>query len=268
MTDEEFREILDRFHLSWRGYRKVRKGVKKRLARHMHELECGIVRTYLDKVASDPDLKRKVEAMLTVSISRFLRDRRLWECLEREIFPELVRLGRDSIKIWCAGCACGEEVYSIAMMWDRFGRATQCAPEAKIWATDINPGALDLAQKGIYSRSSLKEVNPPLLDAYFISGPSPDTFMVSESLKKHIRWELHDLIGHDPRETDFIIIFLRNSLLTYHRIEDQEAALTRILKSLLPGGFLVIGVHESVPQRVGDLKPCSCSRMIYRKSGR
>ncbi|MBM4326662.1 MAG: hypothetical protein FJ118_05790 [Deltaproteobacteria bacterium] len=105
MTDEEFREVLDQFGLSWRGYRKVRKGVKQRLARNMLELECRTVRAYLDKAASNQNLKRKVEALLTVTISRFMRDRRLWECLDREIFPEAVRSGPDPIKIWCAGCA-------------------------------------------------------------------------------------------------------------------------------------------------------------------
>jgi len=268
MTDDEFREILDRFQLSWRGYRKVRKGVKKRLARHMSELQCGTFQAYLDKVTHDPDLKRHVEARLAVTISRFLRDRRLWECLDREIFPEVVRSGVDPIKIWCAGCACGEEAYSAAMIWDRFARAMERAPKARIWGTDVNPEALDRAQKGIYSRSSLKQVNAALLDAYFIDGPAPETFMVAESLKKYVRWELQNSMTEDPRENDFAMIFLRNSLLTYHRIEEQEAALGRILKSLLPGGFLVIGVHETTPQRVGDLKPCSCSRMILRKSER
>ena len=265
MTDDEFRQILDHFHLSWRGYRKVRKGVKKRLARHMLEIQCETVQAYLDKVTHDLDLKRHVEALLTVTISRFLRDRRLWECLEREILLEVVRSGIDPIKIWCAGCACGEEAYSIAMAWDRFVDKLECKAEAQIWATEVNLEALERARKGVYARSSLREVNSALLDAYFIDGPVPETFMVSESLKKYIRWELHDFMRDDPRETDFAMIFLRNNLLTY-RIEDQEAALARILNSLLPGGFLMIGLHETVPEHVGGLIPCSCSRMILRKS--
>ncbi|MEW6112375.1 MAG: hypothetical protein AB1664_09630, partial [Thermodesulfobacteriota bacterium] len=79
MTDDEFRQILDHFRLSWHGYRKVRKGVKKRLAKHMHELQCKTGEAYLDKVTHDPDVKKHAEALLTVTISRFLRDRRLWE---------------------------------------------------------------------------------------------------------------------------------------------------------------------------------------------
>ncbi|MEW6531208.1 MAG: CheR family methyltransferase [Thermodesulfobacteriota bacterium] len=268
MTDDEFRQILDHFRLSWRGYRKVRKRVKKRLARHMIELQCRTVRAYLDKVLDDSHLTRHVEALLTVTISRFLRDRRLWECLEREIFPDIAHMELGRVKIWCAGCASGEEAYSIAMIWDRSARALRRAPEAQIWATDTNPEALDRAQKGIYARSSLKEVKASLLNAHFTDGPVPETFMVSESLKKYIRWELHDFMRDDPRETDFAMIFLRNNLLTYHRIAEQEAALARILNNLLPGGFLVIGVHESVPRLVANLKPHSCSRMILRKSER
>ncbi|MBM4326661.1 MAG: hypothetical protein FJ118_05785 [Deltaproteobacteria bacterium] len=152
------------------------------------------------------------------------------------------------------------------MVLDRFALALERGPEAQIWATDINREALDRAQKGIYGRSSLKEVNPSLLEAYFISGPEPETCMVRDPLKKRIKWDLHDFMEDDPPETDFTMIFLRNSLLTYHGIEEQEAALNRILKSLLPGGFLVIGARESVPERVGGLTPRSCSRMILRKS--
>jgi chemotaxis protein methyltransferase CheR len=87
MDDTSFIRLLEYFNLSWSGYRKVRKGVKKRIARHMQALNLSSMDDYLKLIDKDEDVRKKCFWHLTVSISRFYRDRHLWERLGREILP-------------------------------------------------------------------------------------------------------------------------------------------------------------------------------------
>ncbi len=119
MNDQHFHQLLQHLGLSWRGYRKVRKGVKKRICRHMYQLGCRDVSTYLLKLDKNEDARLQCEQNMAVSISRFFRDRKLWETLEKEILPELIEKHREKIAVWSAGCACGEEVYSLKILWGR-----------------------------------------------------------------------------------------------------------------------------------------------------
>ena len=98
MHDQEFRQIIDFFQLSWPGYRKVSKGVKKRIGRHMQELGCRSVDAYLDRLSVRLEDKARCQQLLTVSISRFFRDRRLWEIMENRIFTPFKTLSRKHFK--------------------------------------------------------------------------------------------------------------------------------------------------------------------------
>ena len=120
MHDRQFYQLLNRFELSPAGYRKVRKGVKKRLSRHMRDLGCKKVADYLDKISQDQQTKRQVELLMSVPISRFFRDRKLWEVLKAEILPDIITTCDDTVRVWSAGCACGEEVYSLKIVWSRY----------------------------------------------------------------------------------------------------------------------------------------------------
>ena len=119
MDDRQFRELLHRFELSWDGYRKVRKGVKKRIRRHMQQLKCQNVRDYFVALEKDKEQRRQCERLMTVSISRFFRDRGLWLMLENEVLPCIIDNNKALVKVWSAGSACGEEVYSFKILWDR-----------------------------------------------------------------------------------------------------------------------------------------------------
>lgn len=119
LSDDEFKMILDYFNRPWQGYRKVRKGVKKRIRRHMQDLNCSTARDYISIIAADKDQERITESCLLVTISRFFRDSRMWEYIEKTILPEFIENVRDQIQVWSAGCACGEEAYSLSILWHR-----------------------------------------------------------------------------------------------------------------------------------------------------
>ena len=138
MDDKQFRAILCFYGLSWAGYQRVRRGVKKRLRAHMLTLEVRTVKEYLERLGSDREARRKGERLMDVSISRFFRDRDLWQALEQEVLPGRILRGDKSIRVWSAGCACGEEAYSVKMVWQilstRLGGLPALGP-LKTWAS-------------------------------------------------------------------------------------------------------------------------------------
>jgi chemotaxis protein methyltransferase CheR len=263
MDDDQFRQILNKFDLSWSGYRKVRKGVKKRITRHMTFLSIRTANDLLDALDHDIDLKQQLEHLLTVSISRFFRDRKLWQDLETHVLPALVRMSDTKAGVWSAGCACGEEVYSIAIVWDRFACTMENPPELELIATDSNPDVLGKAKTGVYSKSSLKEVDTGTLERYFT--PAADRFKVRDFLKKRVVWQAHDMITDAPPPGEFPLIFLRNNLLTYYGKDSMEASLHKILSRLAPGGFLVIGAHERIPPQFQEVSETSFNKAVMQK---
>lgn len=263
MDDNEFRQILNKFDLSWSGYRKVRKGVKKRIARHMRLLDMSTAEGLLKAAEYDPGLRQQLELLLKVSISRFFRDRKLWQDMETRVLPALIRMSDTKTRVWSAGCACGEEVYSLAIVWDRFVSTMANSPELELIATDSNPDVLEKAKAGVYAKSSLKELDGHVLEQYFT--PVAGRFMIRASLKTRVTWQMHDLIAEALPRGQFLLIFLRNNLLTYYGNDSRDAALARILDRLAPGGFLVIGAHEKIPPQFHEVAATSFNELVLRK---
>jgi chemotaxis protein methyltransferase CheR len=167
LDDHQFALLLRHMKYSWQGFRKVRKGVKKRVARHMQEIGCRDMDAYLQRISVDKAVRAECERVMTVSISRFFRDRRMWEILETRILPDLVTRDGASVSVWFAGCAGGEEVYSFRILWDNFTAGYKPAPQLRLIATDRNPANLERAKIGCYPGGSLREVDETLKAKWF-----------------------------------------------------------------------------------------------------
>ncbi len=263
MEDAQFRQILDRFGFSWAGFRRVRKGVKKRLSRHMQETGCRNVGEYIDALERDREALLHFELLMTVSISRFFRDRRLWEFLQARIIPLLADKPSQIVKVWSAGCASGEEVYSFRILWEEVHKSFTQIPELKILATDMNPEYLERAQAGIYPQSSMREVPEEIRSSYFETS-SRGKYTLRSWIKDGIELRIHHLLS-DPPGNAFDLIFLRNNLLTYYMDEIKIPAMKKIVDSLAPEGFLIIGSHERMPVEFADLRPQGDSNYIFHK---
>lgn len=263
MDDHQFRQLLHRFGLSWRGYRKVRKGVKKRIRRHMKAFACEDFEAYLLAIDNDKALRAQCEVLMTVSISRFFRDRGFWEICENQILPEIIHRNRERVQVWFAGCACGEEVFSFTMLWDRLQDRFLALPDLKVLATDMNLVYLERAQLGLFSRSSLKEVPPEVRTKYFKLQEETNQYRIAPSLQRGISWRLHNLL-HDPPDQNFDLIFLRNNLLTYYEEALKTPAFQKVVDCLVPGGLLVIGSHEKLPLETNDLLPYSGYSYVFQ----
>lgn len=246
MDDREFHQLLQELGLSWAGYRKVRKGVKKRVSRHIQRLGCRNMTAYLRALHRNDTIRRECECLMTVSISRFFRDRNLWTALEIDVLPPLINRKMRRFKVWSAGCASGEEVYTFKIIWDRLQDNLAHLPELEITATDMNPDYLDRARQGIYTSGSLKEVEGELRSAYFEARRGGTLFAVKSLLKREIRWTVHNLLSEPPGNA-FHVIFLRNNLLTYYQDHLKIPAFRKIINTLTPYGLLIIGSHEKLP---------------------
>jgi len=265
MDDQAFRRLLIHMGLDWAGYRKVRKGVKKRLSRHMQELGCRRVPEYLAALDTDAGIRRECERRLTVAVSRFFRDRRLWDRIGQLLPLDAADVHRPLQRIWCAGCAGGEEVYSIKILEAQSRPAAGDGAALSILATDINPENLKRARAGAYPTSSLKELPDLLVDTCFYSQRGGRRFVVRPFLTAGIEWRRHDL-RTPPPQRDFDAVFLRNSLLTYYEEETQKRSLSGILARLLPGGFLVVGSHERLPDGFGFMCRDPAHPLIWWKT--
>lgn len=261
MNDDDFKQLLDVFGYSWDGYRRVRKGVKKRLARHMLALGCRDTAAYLAQLATAGGARQACDLLMAVSISRFFRDYRLWQVLETEILPGLKE--RPDIAVWSAGCACGEEVYSLSILRDRFRHKMPGAPPVTIVATDKHPDYLARAQQGVYSRSSLREIPETLRAQYFDKVVGKKQFAVKPFLKTDIHWR-HQSVDAFQNDRVFDLIFLRNNVLTYCASPRREKLLRRVLGGLRCGGYLIVGAREQLPRGSSGLVPWPSCPSIFQ----
>jgi len=212
----------------------------------------------------NPKRRRLVEKLMAVSISRFFRDRKLWETMERHVLPAMIAEGKQETKVWSAGCASGEEIYSFRILWEEWARNRDRTPKLELWATDMNPELIDRARTGVYSSSSLKEVPEEWRSKYF-SPVKANRWAISDLLKEGIHWKVHNLLVHEPPSIGFQIIFLRNNLLTYYKVETLRPALAKLIETLSPSGFLMIGVHENLPREFTELAPFPHHPNIFQK---
>jgi chemotaxis methyl-accepting protein methylase len=264
MEDRAFLKLLDHLRLSWSGYRKVRKGVQKRIARHMAQCGCRTVADYIRLLDQEEGLRNRCEQLMSVSVSRFFRDRVLWIFLGEHVLPDLLQRPIDRLRVWCAGCASGEEVYTLRMVWEEVKPRFDPAPDLRVLATDMNPDCLARGKRGVFPPSSLKEVPEAMRSRYFLQQSGRQSFAVRAFLKQGIDWELQHLISCLPKES-FHLIFLRNNLLTYYREEVKAPVFEKVTNHLKPAGYLVIGSHEKPPPSVKGLKRVAAPHPIFYK---
>jgi chemotaxis protein methyltransferase CheR len=249
MDDFSLRKLLEFFNLSWSGYRKVRKGVKKRISRHMQALNLKCIEEYLEMIEKDEYVRQICFWHLTVSISRFYRDRNLWNLLGKEIMPALLFrfFNEPKFKVWSCGCARGEEAYSFSILWESMKTYHYHMPDLEIIATDLNTEYIKMAREGIYGSGSLKELPEFLIDKYFSKLPIGNKYELHSSLKEMVTLKRHNFIEEPPPSKEFHLIFARNNLLTYYNFPEKIIGFLKIINTLKVGGVMIIGSHEKVP---------------------
>lgn len=256
---------LPRLRLHWPGFRKVRSVVCKRLARRLRALGLADLHAYRALLEREPAEWRALEALCTIPVSRFWRDGAVFAALERAVLPALAQVaraaGRDALECWSAGCAGGEEPYSLALLWH--ARLAQRFPglELRVLATDIDAAQLARAARGCYRASSLKELPPALREKAFER--SDELLCLRPGLRAGVEFACRDIRGAAPARI-FDLILCRNLVLTYFEPDLRLEVMQRIIDSLRPGGALVVGLHEAPPAGLATLAPWPAQRAIWR----
>jgi len=264
MSFEEFlKETLPGLGLK-RGYFK-KKSIKRRMVKRLEYLGIDSFKEYKELLEKSSEEKREIYKIFTITISRLFRDADLFEYLKEEVFPLLLKRDKGEYRIWSVGCSCGEEVYSIKIVWEEFLKTIGKAKNNKliIYATDVNEICLNKAKKAEYRKSSLEEVPPEMVNHYFINREG--LYMINQFARDNIEFFVHNFILDDPiKEMD--MIFCRNSVFTYFTLKYQEEALKKIYDSLADNGFLVIGHKEKLPGISHDMfKPFWSKGCLYKK---
>ena len=262
LSDDDFRLLLYHLDRPWAGFRKVRKGVKKKVRRHMAALECSTIQDYLQNIVRDPEARAECERRLAVTISRFFRDRLLWNALSERILPSLARRFPDGLNVWSAGCAGGEEPYTLAMVWKTLSAGLASSPAMQIHATDADAQCLRRARGGLYPNSSLREVPKVFIDRWFRQVHGTRQWQIDKRLQAAVCLKSHDLLC-EPLPGIFHLILLRNNLLTYYQGNKMENAFAGIAAALADKGILIVGSHEHPPPSNRHLRRDASCRWIY-----
>jgi chemotaxis protein methyltransferase CheR len=256
---KEAASLLD---LQWRRFK--RGGIKRKVERRIVELGLPTFEDYLLKIKKDPEEKSHLSQILTVTITRFFRDKKVFDVLENSILPSMVEhKGAGDVKVWSIGCANGEEPYSLSMLWkERFGKNI---PQIRLTllATDINENLLKRAREGRYKKSSLKEVPEEILQRFFKIDNG--FYILDRSVRESVEFKKHDII-HEKPFSGMDILFCRNLAFTYFLKECQIDLLKEIAASLKENGYLIIGREESLPLTYPTLfVPIFPTEKIYQK---
>jgi chemotaxis protein methyltransferase CheR len=250
MRDEECVEFLQwalpRLGLRWPGFRKVRRQVCRRIAHRLDELALSGTAAYRDFLESHPEEWTLLDDLCRITISRFWRDRAVFEALRDEVLPALGPV----VSAWSVGCASGEEPYSLVLAAD----AAQV--DIEVLATDVDPVLLARARSACYPESSLRDLPERLRSRAFEGG------CLKPKVRERVSFRLHD-VRDDPPAGPFDLVLCRNLAFTYFGGELQQAVALRLRQSLRKGGVLVVGIHETPPP--GVFEPWLPVRGIWRR---
>jgi chemotaxis protein methyltransferase CheR len=239
---------LPTLHLRWRGYRKVRKTVCKRIRRRVQALGIDDFDRYRHYLERHPDEWRQLDALCRIPISRFYRDKAVFEAVSRTLLPGLAAAaeGRAEkrVRVWSAGCASGEEPYTVAIAW-RFTTKERFPDVAlEIVATDADAKLLERAAEGCYAPGSLKDLPRRWREEAFAEGKT--RFCVLDPYRRAVSFRRQDIREEAP-EGPFDLVLCRNLAFTYFEESLQRRTLERLLARLRSGGHLVLGSHERLP---------------------
>jgi chemotaxis protein methyltransferase CheR len=272
MNDTQYREFLQYvmplLKLRWAGFRNVRKQVYTRLHDRFAALGLADINQYRTYLDTHEEEWHALDFMCRITISRFYRDRDVFDALGTRILPSLVRqlrtVGKRQIACWSAGCCCGEEPYTMQIIW-RLGvmHGMDDPVCLNIVATDMDEDVLMRAHTGCYSASSLKELPAEFISPAFTR--QGDCFCIKDAFRKNIAFVKQD-VRMDMPDGPFHIILCRNLVLTYYDADLQAEILNKMLHRLERGGYLVTGKHESLPKSLTDLVPYERIPGMYVRS--
>ncbi|UCH25801.1 MAG: hypothetical protein JSV66_18055 [Trueperaceae bacterium] len=233
----------------------------------MIELELPTTESYRAFLEANPAEWSILDKLCRVTISRFYRDVSVFDFLDQEVLPQLAKRVIDTgetLRCWSAGCASGEEPYTLELIFKH--RLDPKFPQLRreILATDTDPHLLERAQKACYPTGCLKNLPGELMTSFVKRGGQ---CCLEQALRYEVTFSQQDIRTELPRGP-FHLILCRNLVLTYFSTALQQRVLAGIIERLAPQGVLVFGKGEALPENVGGVVPLEESLNVFLKPGR
>ena len=263
--DQDLEVLLDYLRRSrgfdFTGYKRASLG--RRIHKRMQAVGADSYLGYLDHLEVDPEEFTQLFNTILINVTGFFRDPPAWEYLAGEVLPRILadKGQTEPVRIWSAGCASGEEAYTLAMVTAEAIGADAVRERVKIYATDVDEEALNQARQARYGTRQVEGLAPELLERYF--EPNGDGHVFSKDLRRSVIFGRHDLIQDAPISRIDLLV-CRNTLM-YLNSETQSHVLARFSFALRDGGHLMLGKAEMLLAHANLFTSVDLRRRVFRK---
>jgi two-component system CheB/CheR fusion protein len=265
ITDPDFERLLDYLRsnrgVDFTGYK--RNTLTRRIRRRMEMVHCDTYAEYLAFLNTTPREFIELFNFILINVTNFFRDAEAWSYIAETVIPRILEGKRrdEQIRVWSAGCASGQEAYTIAMLLTEALGEDLFRERVKIYATDIDDEALNEARQGIYNSSEVENLPPEFLEKYF--RPLNQRFAFRKELRRALIFGRHDL-GQDAPISRLDLLICRN-LLMYFNSETQKRVLSRLHFALNGTGYLMLGRAEMLLTHTNLFTPADLRRRVFSK---
>jgi two-component system CheB/CheR fusion protein len=265
--DSELEAILEKVrqtrNFDFRNYKRAT--LMRRIERRMSATRCRTRAAYLALLDKEPNELNTLVSSMLIKLTTFFRDQEVWQGLET-VLRELARRRKpdQELRIWSAGCATGEEAYSLAILAAEALGPSYPGPELKVFGTDVDEAAIAFARRGVYTAAQLENVSKERLECWFV--PAPGGFTVRKELRRSVVFGANNLVSDAP--VSRIDLILCRNVFIYLDSDLQKRVLGRFHFALRRDGLLVLGRSELIPFAARLFEPIDLARRIYRKDPR
>ena len=256
--------INERRNFDFRGYKRA--GLGRRIFKRMHQIGVDSYQQYMEILEANPGEFGELFNTILINVTSLMRDPEAWEVLADSVVPAMLQNKGpdDPIRVWSAGCASGEEAYSLAVILAEAAGEDRFRESVKIYATDADSDALVAARHGRYKEKDL-------IDAF--GEDRARTFFEFEAgfgvfrsdLRRSLIFGRHDLV-QDPPISRIDLVACRNTLM-YFTSQVQLSVLATLHFALTPGGYLFLGKSEALVSRTQLFEAVDLRHRIFRKDG-
>ncbi|HEX2105105.1 MAG TPA: CheR family methyltransferase [Solirubrobacteraceae bacterium] len=243
------------------GYKRT--SLERRIRKRMQEVGVADFGDYLDYLEVQQDEFPALFDTILINVTGFFRDPPAWDFLVDQIIPRLLEEvdDADPIRVWCAGCASGEETYTMAMVLAEALGEEAYMRRVKVYATEVDEDALNHARLGTYTAKQVEAVPPKLLDRYFQRIDS--RYSINKEMRRTVIFGRNDLTQDAPI-SHIDLLTCRNTLM-YFNAETQARILNRFHFALNPWGYLFLGKSEMLNTHSDVFRPVNLRRRVFSK---
>lgn len=264
-VDAKFEHLLEYLRqtrgFDFTGYK--RPSLMRRIARRMQVVDIKNYPDYVDYLEVHPEEFFALFNTILINVTSFFRDPAAWECVEKVVIPRLIadKPAGEGIRVWSAGCASGEEAYSIAMLLCGALGREEFKRRVKVYATDIDEEALTIARQGTYTAKEVQSIPVNLRDEYF--DVASNRYIFNPDLRRSVIFGRHDLVQDAPMSR--LDLLICRNVLMYFNAETQSRILGRFNYALNKNGYLFLGKAEMLLVHSNLFSPLEMRHRIFCK---